>query len=372
MQIGNFMGMPTISRKAPMKKLALIFAAMVFSVTAFARSSQDEIFQPSPSPTPGDTTTAPTQFPTYIPPAPAPAPLATPATNNASINPAANQGKQSQDSGAGANAAAGAALMAAGMALMANPPTQPAGAALIAMGALALAQSGHDSGAADQSGATAAASYNGVNGSNSAVAANPNLGKGTSSYLANPALKQGTAALTDAGYSLTPAGLVSPNGTLTPNSAFNSSSGMAAAGMDAGTIAQVQSALAKVNADSGKAKVSTVALAEGGGAGGTAGNPTGGSDFSFASAKGRNPFGLSDAEKRKLVAGKTVSFDGDPIGVSGQNIFDMIHVAYQKKRDRKDFIGDELAGGPSLRSPASAAAKATSLPKLKSSGSPQR
>ena len=67
-----------------------------------------------------------------------------------SINPGSNQGQQSQKGGAGSNAGAGAALMAAGAALMAMPPTMPAGAILMAMGLLAMQQSGEDNGAAGQ------------------------------------------------------------------------------------------------------------------------------------------------------------------------------------------------------------------------------
>src|SRR5882757_7557302 len=163
------MGMQTINRKAQMKKSILVLTVVAFSTPAFAGSSSADLAPDiyTPTPTTPTTTTNQTPFPVATPP---PAPTPTPvAPTNASINPAANQGKQSQDSGSGANAAAGAALIAAGMALMANPPTQPAGAALIAMGMLALAQSGADSGAADQSAATAASSVNGV-GSNTGTA----------------------------------------------------------------------------------------------------------------------------------------------------------------------------------------------------------
>ena len=347
-----------------MKKSILILTVAVLGANAFAESSADlapDIYNRAPTNTPSPTPT--TQFPT-LNPQPTPTPVVAPLpVSTGSINPAANTGKKSQDSGSGANTAIGAALMAAGMAMMANPPTQPQGAILMALGALALAQGSHDSGAADQSAATAGASYNQV-GTNNATT-NPALGTGSSAYT-NPALSKGTAALKEAGYKLTSAGLTTPSGVTIPNSALSSASGMASAGLDAGAISDVQKTLASAIADSAdKMKVSGVGLAASDGSPtGAAGGGTTGGDYSFSNR--RSGFGLSDADKKKLVAGKTVNFDGEPIGVRGQNIFDMIHVAYQKKKDNKDFLGDDgAAAGGSLRSPASmGSARPASLPRV--------
>ena len=55
-----------------------------------------------------------------------------------------------------------------------------------------------------------------------------------------------------------------------------------------------------------------------------------------------NPFNIDGDKKGQLVAGKTVMFDGEPIGVRGQNIFDMVHSCYQKKREGKHFIETEM------------------------------
>lgn len=352
-----------------MKKLSLLLAAMSFAVHAHATSSADlapEIYGNGTTGTTPPTATNPgtTQFPKYNPPAPPPPPAVTPTPpKSASINPSANQGQQSQNSGAGANAAAGAALIASGMALMSQPPTVPAGAALIAMGMLALAQSGHDSGAANQSAATGASSVYG-NGSTSTAAkdavANPQLGSGKSAFNSQ-AVKDAQASLANAGYSVTPSGLTTPDGSTIPNSAFNSAGGMAAAGLGSDQIKAVQDALGKVNSDigSGAGKISAVAVSEGGGGGSSADKPAS-EDFSFTD-KG-SVFGLSDAAKKAMVAGKTVNFDGDPIGVRGNNIFDMIHVAYQKKRDSHDFLDSESgAASPTLRAPASAAPPAKKI-----------
>src|SRR5262245_57125614 len=96
----------------------------------------------------------------YVPP-PEPLKVPTPPPQNNTINQGSNVGQASQQGGAGANNAAGAALIAAGVPMLAQPPTAPMGAMLIALGMMALAQGGHDSGAAGQSANTGAASvYN--------------------------------------------------------------------------------------------------------------------------------------------------------------------------------------------------------------------
>ena len=351
-------------RKCHMKTALLLFTVAALAQPAFAGSSAD-LFVPTPTPTPGVAPTPhQTQFPTYTPPPPPPTTggvIQSP-TGNASINPSANQGQQSQNSGAGANNAAGAALIAAGMALMANPPTQPAGAALIAMGALALAQGGEDSGAAGQSGNTAAASNygTGASGTNgNTTAQNPNLGTGTAG-LSNPALNQAKQALGDAGYGLTSTGLTTPDGTTIPNSAFNSPGGMTAAGMSPDTVKTVQAALSDVNGKAGSGpKVSGIAVTEGSGGAATPGE-TGSLSGSLPDYGFKNAFKMSDSARAALLAGKAVNFDGDPIGVRGQNIFEMIHVAYQKKSDRHDFLDDNgrpILSGPAVRAPASVSVK---------------
>ena len=67
-----------------------------------------------------------------------------------------------------------------------------------------------------------------------------------------------------------------------------------------------------------------------------------------------NPFAVGADAKKQMVAGKTVMFDGEPIGVRGNNIFDMVHAAYQKKRQNNNFIESaDSRPGPSTRMPAS-------------------
>ncbi len=264
-----------------------------------------------------------------------------------SINPGAGQGQRSQSGGAGTNAAVGQGLMAAGAALMSNPKTVPPGVALMAMGILAMMQSKEDSGAADQSANTGFAS-NTNDGGVTPTAVDPN---GTGAF-AEAKIKEGQAKLGEAGYKMTSKGLTGPDGSFIPAKAFDSPSSMAASGMSPATIAAVQEGLADAQAGAASgsaARVSGVGIDSGGGA--SSGISEGDSSGSSESGMGMaNPFDIGAEKKGSLVAGKTVMFDGEPIGVRGQNIFEMVHIAYQKKRDGKHFIE---TNDVATRSPAS-------------------
>lgn len=286
---------------------------------------------------------------THVMPMPAP----TPAMNNASINPSANQGMNAENGAAGTNNAAGAALIAAGMPMLAQPPTMPMGMMLIAMGALALAQGGADSGAAGQSQATYNSSLNGA----ANTASNPALSQGSGSG----AFQQANQALAGTGASMSAAGLTMPNGTVIPPDQIGTQAGMSAAGMSPDQINQVQAKLDSLRGGGGSGsangpKVASVGVSEGGGGGPASKGNTG--TFSFGKF---NPFNISSKIKKQMVDGKTVLFDGEPIGVRGQDIFDMIHAAYKKKRDRQNFIEvtleDEISRAPASIEVARPAAK---------------
>jgi hypothetical protein len=266
-----------------------------------------------------------------------------------SINPGSQEGQKSQSGGAGVNAAVGSGLMAAGAALMSNPKTVPPGVVLMGMGILAMMQAKEDSGAAGQSAATGFAS-NVNDGSVTPGAVDPN---GTGAF-AEAKIKEGQAKLGEAGYKMTSKGLTGPDGSFIPAKAFSSPSSMAAAGMSPTTIAAVQEGLAdaQAGASGSAARVSGVGINTGGGGGSGGGMTEDESNGSSESGTGVvNPFDIGAEKKGSLVAGKTVMFDGEPIGVRGQNIFDMVHVSYQKKREGKHFI--ETENDVSARSPAS-------------------
>jgi hypothetical protein len=325
-----------------MKLLIATIAIMAITTRAFAEADYDpDKFTTPTTTTPTTSTTPTTTTPTVTGTVTNP--------NQATINQGSNTGQASQSSGSGANAAAGAALMAAGAALMANPPTAAQGAMLMAMGILAMMQSGHDGDAAGQSGNTGLAS---IQGNSTTPTTSTDPATGTSAF-SDSKIAEGKAALEAQGYKMGPSGsLTTPDGTTIPASAFNSPSSMAAAGMNPQTIADAQKIVADAEKDS--PKVSGVGLNSAGGGGGDGMAVSEGEGSGEANATGGmagNPFNLNADAKAKLIAGKTVMFDGEPIGVRGQNIFDMVHDCYQKKRKGNHFIESE--NDVSVRSPAS-------------------
>lgn len=266
-----------------------------------------------------------------------------PSMGGNSINPAAQMGQGSQNQGKDKNDSTGSALMAAGAALMASPYTMPAGIVLMAMGQLAKKQADHDGNAAGQSGATYAASGLGGGGSGTnPVKPNPSDPKGKSSYQ-DPKIADALKKFNDAGYKVTEDGLYHPDGKFTPASAFNTPASMAAAGLDPRGIKESQKILDVANRETikGNKMPALSVVADGGGGGG---NSSDDSNSSSASQK-FDPFGLGAAQKKAMIAGKTVLFDGEPIGVAGNNIFEMVHTAYQKRRKGNQFIETEVASG---------------------------
>jgi len=274
-----------------------------------------------------------------------------PSSGSSSINPAASQGKSSQDMGKMINMATSAAMMAACL-----EPCPKCQYALCAIGALAALQALAQGEAAGQSGSVKAATdYTGQSTDNGT-----NNGPGGSSNPINAVdptgtveFKEGMKKLKEAGYSVTKEGVTFPDGSVKPASAFSSPGGMAAAGMSPSAIQEAQKILAAVEKDAAKYGAGSVASVpvEGGGGGGSEGNSgankDGDSDSRYGSYK--NPFAVGADQKRKMVAGKTVLFAGEPIGVSGQNIFDMIHDKYQRMRQSNYFIEDDA---PSPNKPA--------------------
>ncbi len=264
------------------------------------------------------------------------------------INQGANTGQATQNAGTAANAAAGAALIASGMALLPNPPTAAQGAALIALGMLALAQAGHDSGAAAASGRTAAASVlKNEGGTGTGDTQKPV--KGEADFLNQ--MKKAEAALKANGYSFDKNGLTGPDGKTIPKSAFNSTSSMAAAGLDPKAIAELDKVNAAIADEMSKYKVSSVGVNSGGAGGGMGEGQGVGVTGEEQSGAVIDPFAVNADKQKQMIAGKTVNLDGEPIGVAGANIFEMVHDAYQKKRSGNQFI--EAESGPPTRQPAS-------------------
>ena len=96
------------------------------------------------------------------------------------------------------------------------------------------------------------------------------------------------------------------------------------------------------------ASVSSVGVVEGSGGGGAG---DGGNYDSSESVY--NPFAMNKNQKNQMVAGKTVMFDGEPIGVKGRDLFDMVHVVYERKSLNNQFIGGNGAARGAVRAPSS-------------------
>lgn len=266
------------------------------------------------------------------------------ATQTPSINPSANNAQSSESGAAAANMAAGAALMAACM------MTQPPNLALCALGALALMQGANDNNDAGQSGNSATVSSQtpsptATPATTPTVAPDPT---GTDSFQSSTAA--GQQALAAAGYTVTPDSVTAPDGTSVPSSQFGTSGGMAQAGFSADQIKAAQKAIADANSKYGGIKVSSVDVADGSGGGG-GGNGNGG-QAGFTLPSFANPFAINNKAKQALVAGKTVLFDGEPIGVRGDDIFQMVHLAYDRKRQRNSFLEAPQPVSATVRAPA--------------------
>lgn len=345
----------TLGRQNTLGKVVVYILCLVYSAASIATTTVSDSGGTTAAPTNPSVINLPNGGTIAAPKTPPPAP---PSQNT--INQGANTGQQAENGGSGANNAAGAALIAAGTPLLANPQTMPMGMALIAMGILALMQGGSDSGAAGQSGNSAATSAIN-NGSPSSVTTDGGGGptsttdNGLKAAFATPAGQAAQAALASVGASITAAGVTSPNGTTTPLSSFSSPSAMSAAGLDGKQAAAVLAGIEKKLGVDSSGRVSGMATAEGAGGGGASNQF--GKELDFKMPKFGNPFDLSAAEKAQMLAGKTVTLGGDPVGVAGDDLFAMIHRAYVRKTTTEEFINGIGVGGEapsvSVRAPAS-------------------
>ena len=216
------------------------------------------------------------------------------------------------------------------------------------MGALAAMQGGSDSDAADQSGTTAAATTNNPATTTSKTVVAAGSGSGG---LVNPTIAAGLSAIKDAGYSVSPTTVTSPDGTTTSAATFSPSS--LSSTLSADQIKEANKVLAQVNADAYR-NAGKVSVAVDGGADGPPSAPGGGGgDDRVKPTPFKNPFAVSPDAAKQMVAGKTVLFNGEPIGTRGGNIFDQIHEAYGRQKSANNFIEGE-GEVVTVRAPASA------------------
>lgn len=264
------------------------------------------------------------------------------------INQNAETGEKSQKSGSATNMMAAAMLMAACMA------TQPPNMALCAMGALAAMQGAHDAGAAKKSNDTYKQSL--YNDGNATTGSGPSASDDTGAAGFPADVAKGLDKMKADGYSVSEAGITFPDGSFKPASAFSSPAAMAAAGLnpeDGQKAAEILKGLNTGTEDPNAIRISSIATdgGPGGGGGGNRANSDDSNGFSFS-----NPWALSKAARQKMVEGKSVNVAGEPIGVKGDHLFEMVHRAYGKRRETANFIENEYGvASASTRAPASAA-----------------
>ena len=134
-----------------------------------------------------------------------------------------------------------------------------------------------------------------------------------------------------------------PNGKTYPSSTFSSAQAMKNAGFGDSQISEAQNALAEgqKRAAAYMSKVASLTNDQGGGGGTGAGGGGGGSGDS---GSGRDPFGGLGKRggagngKDKGVAGMSKKLGSDSIGVSGDDIFEMVTRRYQARDKVNTFL----------------------------------
>lgn len=156
------------------------------------------------------------------------------------------------------------------------------------------------------------------------------------------------ATADDSGFAISKDGstVTVPGGKQTPTGSFGSSDSMKNAGFGASDIANYDSAL-KEAAKSGeyKSKLASLTNADGGSGGGGggsgAGAGSGSGDGSDGSGSGYDSLGRKlglNGKGDKGLAGMSKKLGTDNIGVSGDNIFEMVHRRYEAKDKANAFI----------------------------------
>lgn len=269
----------------------------------------------------------------------------TQSAGSSNINQGAGEGKKSQLAGMASNLASAAMMVAMAQTMQEGNPMKYVMYGMAALSAAQGAMLGADAG---KSAATEQASqynpastnYDGGAYIDPGSTYTPDMnGSITDMASKNPAGAKAIEALKDAGYTLDKNGLTDPSGKTTPLSAFSSPSAMSAAGITQDVIDKVKAIGEKV---SGDASNRVISMGVDGGAGGGSRSPS--SDDDDASMRTwiwpnmKNPFAKSKEDQRNLVAGKSVTLNGEPIGVAADNIFQKISKHYNNKKQLKEFI----------------------------------
>jgi len=246
---------------------------------------------------------------------------------------------------------------------------------MIMMGVMALGQAAASLAAAGQSSGTGDASAagwgdyslspgagtdpTGVGGTGVDGGSNSGGGTITPAGLQNK-IKDGLKTLASQGVHVDLAAktVTMPDGTTKSLDSIKDAASMAAAGFSpsqssaalAAADKLTKEALAKYGGD--MPRVTAVGVESGGGDGG--GSYSSNSEDGRSNYMGNMRYGLSAADKARMIAGKSIMAGGEPIGVKGDDIFQMIHRHYDLKRKGNEFIEiAEAAPAPILRNKAS-------------------
>lgn len=258
-----------------------------------------------------------------------------------SVNQNANDSAKSNNSGANMSTIMGAGLTFAGVRALAAHQ-YPKGALLIGMGILSVKQ-GREHGSSSGSAMDTAGSTNG--GSGRATEVKDMLKAGSDSKFGSfdknvAALKKGIGGI-KADFNK---GTVSLNGKTYPASDFASAASMQAAGFNPDQIGQAMAiavAAEKKIASKMGAATATNGFNEGGGGGSAVTYVEDYASDGVAGAGIRSGAGLNLAERDPAqVAGMSKDFNGEPIGVAADSIFEMMNRRYILKDKQNAFINE--------------------------------
>ncbi|MCB0412016.1 MAG: hypothetical protein KDD22_05785 [Bdellovibrionales bacterium] len=272
-------------------------------------------------------------------------------TPTQSVNDSADTARRSQDKSAMSSQMAGIAMM--GIFQVGCNGTHTWGCYAGPLAALALMQAGHNGSAANASDGIYDYTYENpeFDNPNTDIPKGPKVPKGPDGT--GPAAGGGTYTdlvktnlkkLADAGYTVDPktGEVTTPKGTF-PASAFSSPAGMASAGFSSADIQAAGKAIDDINKKYGgllesQPKVSGMEFNTAGG--GSSGSGGGGYKSSFDDylAGMKKPGFGGSMDKNRMLAGKSLTYGQDPIGVKVDDIFQMVHRRYQAKRKIQTFI----------------------------------
>jgi hypothetical protein len=276
-----------------------------------------------------------------------------------SIRDSAANTQSDNNRGQTINLAIGGGLLAAAAACQASCPHGccPAKVPLFMMGIASLAQAAAQGSTAGQAGFAVGATNVGPgeqgsydpHADDNKITNDPTVKSGIDF---GTAVTSGKTSLGGATYDKKTGILTTPSGQTYKASDFNSPQSMAAAGISPSVIDQVSDMVKKIEKDATKkadkalakagASSEESALGGGGGSGFTAGSGgDGATGYPGAAGLAKEKLGVNRDPAQ--VAGMQKNYNGEPIGVAGDSIFNMMTRRYRVKESQSSFYdGSEL------------------------------